>query len=276
MKQLIIGLFFLAAMNNQGCLFPGNRDVALLPKKHSVKTQHFQVLSDVKLGDEHPLLTDLMELRSEISQTLKLPQSDRKVVLYVFKDLEHYKKYLAIHFPGLAFRRAYFIGTPKELAVYTFWGEKIREDLRHEYTHGVLHAAYGHIPLWLDEGLAEYFEVADATSEKRHEDSIQSLGMAIQNGWTPNLARLESLERVAEMHRIDYQESWAWVHLMLHHSDASRDVLIEYLQNIQGSVPTTPLSQQIPVMLGDMNRSLNDHVVTLSEPSEIILTNGVE
>ncbi|GIT30210.1 MAG: hypothetical protein Ct9H300mP1_22560 [Planctomycetaceae bacterium] len=33
------------------------------------------------------------------------------------------------------------------------------EDLRHEFTHGVLHSSLKRVPLWLDEGLAEYFEV---------------------------------------------------------------------------------------------------------------------
>ena len=44
--------------------------------------------------------------------------------------LKEYRKYIEETYPGLPFRRAYFIGTPDKLAVYTFWGDKIREDLR--------------------------------------------------------------------------------------------------------------------------------------------------
>ena len=43
--------------------------------------------------------------------------------------------------------------------VYTYWGNRIQQDLRHELTHAILHSVLKDVPLWLDEGLAEYFEV---------------------------------------------------------------------------------------------------------------------
>jgi hypothetical protein len=64
-----------------------------------------------------------------------------------------------VHHPNLPRRRAFFVETDTRLSVYAYWGDRVAEDLRHEVVHGYLHAVVPHLPLWLDEGLAEYFEV---------------------------------------------------------------------------------------------------------------------
>ena len=63
------------------------------------------------------------------------------------------------HFPGTPSRRAFFVESPTHLSVYAQWGDRVQEDLRHEVVHGYLHAVLRDIPLCLDEGIAEYFEV---------------------------------------------------------------------------------------------------------------------
>ena len=45
--------------------------------------------------------------------------------------------------------------TDTRLTVYAYWGDRVAEDLRHEVTHGYLHTMVPHVPLWLDEGLAQ-------------------------------------------------------------------------------------------------------------------------
>ena len=46
--------------------------------------------------------------------------------------------------------------------VFAQWGPDFRIDLHHEGTHALLHASLARVPLWLDEGLAKYFEVPPA------------------------------------------------------------------------------------------------------------------
>ena len=50
-------------------------------------------------------------------------------------------------------------GGPRDLLVYTFWSDHLRQDLRHELTHALLNGVTKEVPLWLDEGLAEYYEL---------------------------------------------------------------------------------------------------------------------
>ena len=85
--------------------------------------------------------------------------------VYLFEDRDAYERFMQSRYPNLPRRRAFFVAQPRgvgggdDLLVYTFWGERIRQDLRHELTHALLHSVLKDVPLWLDEGLAEYFEL---------------------------------------------------------------------------------------------------------------------
>jgi hypothetical protein len=234
-----------------------------LPTRRAIDNEHLLVRSDVKLPKNHTLLRDLDSLRDEIADTLNLPVQKQPVTIYLFSDEVRYAQYLQARYPQLPPRRAYFVGTSKELAVYTFWGEKIQEDLRHEYTHGVLHASLLDVPLWLDEGLAEYFEVAGRPAGLNREYATR-LASDFARGWHPNLERLETLEAVNDMQKADYQEAWAWIHFLLHHSDDSRDVLLSYLRELQSNGKPGPLSTRLRTAIPRVDERFAAHAVSLS------------
>lgn len=234
-----------ALVLTNGCRQTHVRDSrASLPARHSVRADNLLVLSDFKIAKDHELLDDLTRLRHDVSQTLRLPPQRDDVVVYLFSDHASYRRYLDEMFPSLPERRAYFVGTTYELAVYTYWGDRVGEDLRHEYTHGILHSSLGNVPLWLDEGLAEYFEVEGKVGTL-HSDYATRLTNSLANGWTPSLQRLESLVEFSEMQRIDYQEAWVWVHFMLHQSPDTRETLIEYLAELKSDADPEPLSTRL-------------------------------
>ena len=204
------------------------------PMRHSLSGEQLLVHSDVRLPKNHPLIADFARLRRQIAETLELPMQDQPVTIYLFSDELHYAQYMKTMYPNLPPRRAYFVGSAKELAVFTFWGERIQEDLRHEYTHGVLHATLKEVPLWLDEGLTKYFEVAEEPLGMNRDYTLR-LVSAVENGWRPDLERLEQLASVGQMQKADYQESWAWVHFLLHDSPETRAVLLDYVHDLQTS-----------------------------------------
>lgn len=221
-----------------------NVDVAL-PARHSIQADQLVVLSDFPLRYDHPLIVDLTELRSDVSKTLELKLDGQPVVVYLFTNEQTYSSYLQRTYPSLPPRRAYFIGTPYELAVYTYWGERIQEDLRHEFTHGLLHSSLKGVPLWLDEGLAEYFEVVSPADPPINEVSAKHLAQAKRRGWKPGIERLEGLKDVGQMNQSDYQESWAWVHFMLHSSPETRQVLLSYVAELRTSADPGSLSKRL-------------------------------
>lgn len=222
--------FWVSITGLVGC--QAAKPTAGLPAKYTIDQEHLVVQSDIKLGRQHELLKNLENLREEILITLGLPVQKQPVIVYLFADEQRYATYFQTRYPMLPPRRAYFVGSSRELAVYTYWGDRIQEDMRHEFTHGVLHATLKDVPLWLDEGLAEYFEVTTQPPGMNREYAM-NLAAELASGWTPNIDRLESLETVDQMHKADYQESWAWVHFMLNHSDDTRIVLTDYLRELR-------------------------------------------
>jgi hypothetical protein len=238
-----------------------------LPVKHSIRAEQLQIVSDFRLQKDHPLIEDLKTLRRQVSERLELPLGSKPVMVYLFTNEQEYKQYLRTAFPGFPPRRAYFIQTPgKELAVYTWWGDRIQEDLRHEYTHGLLHAALEAVPLWLDEGLAEYFEVAGPTPGRVNGEHAQLLVTAVQNGWRPDMDRLETLEKVSHMHREDYREAWAWVHYMLHSSPDTRQVLLNYLHELRTNAKPGPLHPRLVAETPDADVRWVSYVASMNTP----------
>lgn len=254
----------LVGLITVGCRMPNRNDPVGLPTRHTVKNDQLMIQSDMKLPKDHPLLKDLETLRGVISETLDLPVQEQPVKVYLFGDEARYSQYLQTTYPNLPPRRAYFVGTSQELAVYTFWGDRIQEDLRHEYTHGVLHASLKDVPLWLDEGLAEYFEVAEPPVGYNR-DYVQRMRSALHEGWRPDLDRLETLEAVGDMKKPDYFESWAWVHFMLEDSPDSRGVLVDYLRELRTTARPGRLSQRLRHELPDADARFLAHCATLSE-----------
>jgi hypothetical protein len=211
------------------CVTPREASLPGLPTEHRVANSFLKVQSDTPIAESDPWMLELTDVRESVIATLDLPQPKRPVSVYLFRDRTRYEEFLRQTHPDLPPRRAFFVGTPTELKVYAHWNGAIMEDLRHEYTHGVLHAATDNIPLWLDEGLAEYFEIAPSDDRINHEH-LEGLTAAIANGWQPNLKRLSQVDSVSQMQRLDYQESWAWVHFLLHEAPGGRELLIDYFR----------------------------------------------
>lgn len=257
-------LVFFVAFLATGCVTPPRRDVARLPEEYVVRGNEFQVHTDAPLGEDDPLMAELNDLRTQVRQTLELPPQRRPVVVYLFEDDRRYELYMAATYPELPRRRAFFIGTPGELSVYAHLGDQVREDLRHEYTHGLLHSSLGTVPLWLDEGLAEYFEVSRAHPERINTAHARGLAAMIESGWRPSLRRLEQLEDVSEMQRADYQEAWAWVHFLLHDSDDSRQLLIDYLAELTTAAQPGSFAARIEAEFPQPAERLRSYIATFS------------
>jgi Protein of unknown function (DUF1570) len=166
------------------------------------------------------------------------------VQVYILNDRQSFTHFLKFYYPELPPRRAFFLAQGPQRVVYTFMGERLEEDLRHEATHALLHVAVGDLPLWLDEGLAEYFEGPDGRYG-RNPEHLGRLPQDRSSGWTPDLARLETLKIVSQMAPRDYRESWAWVHYLLNHSNASKAALLGYLADLHANPGTPLLSERL-------------------------------
>ena len=183
-------------------------------------------------------------LRDDLAKTLGIQISDEVIHVIVFAHSQTYHAYMRNYFPDVPQRRALFIKRRGPGMVFTHANRELAIDLRHETTHAMLNAALPYVPLWLDEGLAEYFEV-DPPRRAAGSGHLKIARIAALLHQVPSLARLEAIADLAGMASKEYREAWSWVHFLLHESPASRDVLVRFLQDIQSGLPPGPLSRRI-------------------------------
>lgn len=237
---------------------------AAAPGKTATRRGHYVYYSDFDLATAEPLLAELDTLPDQVFGELGLPPTTRIIQVFLFDTRERYEKYLAVQYKGtLTPRPAYFVadpppfGGPDELKVFTWMGDRLRADLRHELTHALLHGVLKDVPLWLDEGLAGYFELPpeQAGLNPQHLDLLRRGG-----GPPADLARLEGLRDVRQMERPEYREAWAWVHLMLRGGPAGKHVLQDYLQALRSKKDAGPLLPRLAEVYPDPEQALADHL----------------
>jgi hypothetical protein len=156
------------------------------------------------------------------------------VEVYILKDRESFNHFLMFYYPELPQRRAFFLAQGSRRVVYTYFNDRLDEDLRHEATHALLNVVMGDLPLWADEGLAQYFE-GPSGGDGLNRTHLARLPDDRKSGWQPDLARLETLASVREMTPRDYRESWAWVHYLLNGPPEAKTAFVEYLKTPAGS-----------------------------------------
>jgi hypothetical protein len=185
------------------------------------------------MTDDPPAVKCLQALDRDMAKHLDFhPRlDDDPVEIYVLDDRNAFSHFLKFYFPELPPRRAFFLAQGSQRVVYTYSSPRLEEDLRHEATHALLRGSFGDLPLWLDEGLAEYFETDLAQPGADHE-RIDHIADDLAGGWVPSLPRLESLTDIREMTPRDYREAWAWAHLFLNDSSSARTVLLTSLSEL--------------------------------------------
>jgi hypothetical protein len=241
-----------------------------LPGKHHLRRSQYVFYSDQPLQKSATLFDELEQLRDQIARELHLPTSNSMIQVFLFDSKEKYEQYMHARYPELPERRAFFIvqehhrGGSPDLLVYTFWGEHIRQDLRHELTHAVLRSVLKDVPLWLDEGLAEFFELPP----EKQGVNVQHLEYLRKPTFAPDLARLEKISQSQTVlkERSEYRESWAWVHLMLRTSPEAKQVLLGYLQTLRSSSSTGSLLAKLREVHADTNTALVEHLNSLPSP----------
>jgi hypothetical protein len=243
----------------------------LLPQQNSTVNQppqvHGQLVfhSDFPLPSSHRLVREVVAERDDICQLLDVPPTDEPIHVHLYRDGHEYAQFMAERFPKMPERRAFFMETDTKLIVHAHWNDHVAEDLRHEVAHGYLHSAVGNLPLWLDEGLAEYFEMPRG----RHglnRPHVELLAEQLQNGdWQPDLARLESLDDFASLTQLDYAESWAWVHFLLETEPARRELLQSYLAELRTNGSAKPLRYRLAKLHVDAAENVREYVLELRD-----------
>lgn len=193
----------------------------------------------------------LANLQEEIQQKLHLADSREKVEIFLFPSREAWAQFHQKFMPGIPFRRAIFtkpeviLKTKRSRGkIYAYLSPQLEQDLRHEGTHAILHSVLGKpLPIWIDEGLAEYFETTVPPSQ--NQTWFEQTCGRLQNHQTIPLKKLEKIYGMRDMTRDAYGDSWAWTVFLLDGPQNTRHILPEYLQDFSKKFFYSSISSRI-------------------------------
>lgn len=215
------------------------------------------VQANFQLVEIRAILDEIRQLQHDLNVYMGIPAPKEKIELCLFKDEKTYLKFLTEVFPSAPRdRRALYVkmeNRPATLLVQRT--EHFDIDLRHEMTHAIVHATIPNIPIWLDEGLAKYFEMPSYERATGNPYFNQIL-WNIRIGNVPAMDKLEKLRDIGDMRDIEYRDSWAWTHFMIHNSPQTHKMLAGYLQLLAKRSEEASPEQGIPLLSRYMNESV--------------------
>jgi hypothetical protein len=240
-----------------------------LPVKQQLVVDQLVVHSDFHLPKNHRLIKELTSRRNEIARILDIPTSDESIHVFLFDDETHFQAFMERAHPEFPGRRAFFVKSDNSLNVYAYWGPRVGDDLRHEVTHGYLHSVIPNLPIWLDEGLAEYFEIKRG-KQGLNGPHIYSLSNRMRRlDWRPDLARLEALQEATEMNQLDYAESWLWVHFLLSGDEQTRKIVQNQMKQLIRLGVAEPMAESLAESIPDCESKLISHLRRLEGKSTL-------
>ena len=202
-----------------------------------VQDQRQQTLlySEFELDLER-IWAELGEVDFELSAATGIRATDGRVEIVLFASRQSYLEYLAARVPQAAARRAIFLKNGSISQVYAYNSRSLVVDLRHEMTHVRVHQHMPYAPLWLDEGLAEYFEEEEAARPRS--SRREAVRWKARLGSSPSLISLEKIPSAEAMGAEEYRSSWAWICFLINDGAGSRQTLQNYVEEVhRGAAP---------------------------------------
>ena len=210
------------------------------------------------LGNLTPLFQELSALELELQRTLAVPPAAKTIDVHLVENKRMHQELLSQLFPNVPYRRALYVQRGGRGSVYVYRHNELAVDLRHECTHALLHTNLSMVPLWLDEGLAEYFEMPAEQRAFGH-PHFKKLRWNLRFGMIPHIKSLEATQDLAEMGGQEYRFAWAWAHFMLHGPLPIHRALVHYLSDIRRGNPPGKLSERLHAVMPDLDRQIVMH-----------------
>lgn len=218
----------------------------------------FRFHATFPLGSLTPFFQELSSLELELQRTLAVPPAGQPIDVYLFDDENSYRTMINQLFPQVSYRRALYVQRAKHGSIYAFWQPELAVDLRHECTHALLHANLAMVPLWLDEGLAEYFEMPEPQRASEH-PHLSKLRWNLRFGMVRSIESLESCSELDDMEGEEYRFAWAWIHFMLHGPLPAHRALVHYLRDIERGDPPGKLSERLRAAVPNLDGQFAEH-----------------
>lgn len=196
-----------------------------------VRSPHFVAYTDAKATEAQEALKEFEEIRLAFKNIFPGIRVDSRQPLLVFvhRDEDSMKQLLPQEFEGKNPKRVggyYLTSRDRNYALLRLDARTTDRQpfhvLFHEFTHGVLHQNFPTMPLWLDEGFAEYYGETRIQSDRVILGAVSrsSLEM-LKNGRLLPLATFLKVNHQSPEYRegdktgVFYAEAWALTHFLL-------------------------------------------------------------
>jgi hypothetical protein len=224
-----------------------------------------QLVSDFRLDASaaEAIHDDLVALSRQLHFDLGVPEYSVPTRIYLFESFDGFRNYLLREVPGLHLssydvqREGLFLLRNGRPYLFVFGSCGPSRMLRHEFVHAVLNTSHPRLPIWLDEGLAEYYAEDDPlTANQAHRDY---LARRRRWGWRPSLARLQRRTYMQQFNGADYAESWSWMHFLQNGPAEVRGVLPAYLADLRAGRPEPNLPDRVSDCVTDPRDAWYEH-----------------
>ena len=252
----------------------------------------------VVFGQQSPrtlrdVAVQIEQFRAVVGQLIvgaRQPQS-LPTEVYLFDTERAMREYLPLYQGKPASLTGYcHCGAPDEISVIVAALSQYHESssiIYHEYTHLLLRNAIRDVPVWLNEGLAEYFSTFTLSSNGRQAEvgaAIPSHLAALQEAFIP-LAQLLTVDRNSPLYNertrktIFYAEAWALTRYLLAGRPGGVETvsafLAEYAANGADSAAALVKATGLPLSTieRDVRSFVNQQLVGLDSPTAFGWTN---
>lgn len=222
------------------------------------KSGRYEIHADFDVSNQAGMLQEFSALSGDIEDVLGISLGEKPVHVVLFESATEYRRYMSAYFPDLPQRRAIFLQDRGPGMLFAHWHVDVATDLRHEITHALLNDGPEPLPLWLDEGLAEYFEAARWERYDRNAHLSDVVQRASQ-GLVPSLKQLEDVSDFLQFKQTHYRDSWSWVHFLIHRSASTRRLLAKYLREHRSGSTQPAISRQLHQACNDFTQEYQAH-----------------
>ena len=240
-----------------------------------INSPHFRVVSNAKLESAIDTTLQFERIRDAFHKALPEAKIDpgQEIVVFAVKDEASLKTLLPQYWKqpeSLKPAGVFFPGPEKHYVALRIdaRGTNPYRTLYHEYFHLILNINYPNIPLWLSEGLAEFY------AHTRITDDSVALGLPSQNHLiqlrTQKLIPLKKLFLInqnsvhykeAQKASIFYSQAWALTHYLMTSSKGTyKNQIDEILGSLLQGFPIEDVAEKVLGPLNKLEKNLARHI----------------